>query len=714
MTINIQKKLLFSFGSIALICAVIGVVGWLGADRIDDKLVATGRGDVPGLQAILKLDETASRITASEQALLNPALSLMERIRHHEEISKSFSNADTLIGDFERIEKSAEDEIRWKLLQSDWTAWRGKIESFLTISDEINRMQLQNPQKLALELERNFGIYRAWAAASGKAILEQTTFDGNLNLEESSFWQWLSALETENVIALENREYLLQQLREAFISVESIAEFLEMGEYELASDLYLYEVVASFDTIQFYVDELNHLVNTSLGQYEQMGVLEQTESFVAGNKLSDSLDEMVEAVDANVFAGVAEGESVSQAVKTILIISLLTGVGLAIGLGIIIARGISKPVKAGVDLAKAIASGDFSRRLNISRKDEIGQLALALDEMAGRLEASAEVARDISEGNLEVEVTPASAHDQLGNALLGMVHKLREVIGQVKQTTNHVTSGTQSMSSSSEEMSQGAAEQAAAAEEASSSIEQMTANIRQNNDNALETEKIAIKAATDAKDGGDAVVKTILAMKDIADKIMIIEEIARQTNLLALNAAIEAARAGEHGKGFAVVAAEVRKLAERSQVAAGEINELSSSSVDVAEEAGQLLNVIVPSIQRTAELVQEISAASREQDAGAEQIMKSINQLDNVIQQNAASSEEMASTAEELSSQAFQLEQMVAFFALDEAASGTGSEQPQMVYQANPAMPTAPGENMTNSALVAKTPDRLDGEFEQY
>jgi len=213
-----------------------------------------------------------------------------------------------------------------------------------------------------------------------------------------------------------------------------------------------------------------------------------------------------------------------------------------------------------------------------------------------------------------------------------------------------VASSSQQTSSSSEELSQGAAEQASAAEEASSAIEQMTSNIMQNSENAMATEKIAMQTSSDATAGGKAVKQTVEAMKDIAEKINIIEEIARQTNLLALNAAIEAARAGEHGKGFAVVAAEVRKLAERSQKASGQISELSSSSVEIAERAGQLLGTIVPNIQRTAELVQEISAASAEQKSGSEQINKAIQQLDLVIQQNASSAEEMASTAEEMAS----------------------------------------------------------------
>lgn len=707
MNINIQKKLLLSFGSIALICAIIGAVAWFGADRIGNKLVATGRGDVPGLQAILSLDGVANRITASEQALLNPALPLSDRTKHHEEIIESFKEADDLISAFESIEKAAEEETLWNESLTAWAAWRGKVDAFLAISSEVNHMQLQNPQKLALDLERNFGAYRAWAAASGKAILEQTTFEGNLTMEKSVFWQWLEQLETENEGALEARGYLQQQLREAFTSVDSIAEFLEIGEYDLARDLYLYEVVASFDTIQFYVDDLNSLVNTALGLYNDMDQLEQAEAAVARHRMDESLKGMVDAVTAKVESGVADGESVAKTVKGVLAVALLLGVALAVGLGVIIARGISKPVQAGVGLAQAIASGDFSQRINLNSKDEIGQLARALDEMAEGLEKSAGVAREIAGGNLQVEVIPASSHDQLGNALLSMVTKLREVIGQVKSTTNHVTTGMQVMSASTEAMAQGATEQAANAEEASSSIEQMTANIRQNANNALETEKIAIQVAHDAKDGGEAVGKTVTAMKHIADKITIIEEIARQTNLLALNAAIEAARAGEHGKGFAVVATEVRKLAERSQIAAGEINDLSSSSIEVAEKAGQLLDVIVPNIQKTAELVQEISAASKEQDAGAGQITQSIQQLDNVIQQNSASTEEMSSTAEELSTQADQLEQMIDFFSLSDDTFDHSREQTSLAHQARP-------DQKSVEVTHALPQDDLDDEFVQY
>jgi methyl-accepting chemotaxis protein len=274
------------------------------------------------------------------------------------------------------------------------------------------------------------------------------------------------------------------------------------------------------------------------------------------------------------------------------------------------------------------------------------------------------VANDLSEGNLMVNLRINSA-DETGKLLMAMDNmagKLKEVVDGVSVASDNVASASRQMSSSSQQMSQGATEQAASAEEVSSSMEEMSSNIKQNADNAQQTEKMALKAAQDAKAGGKSVAETVEAMKEIATKISIIEEIARQTNLLALNAAIEAARAGDHGKGFAVVASEVRKLAERSQTAAAEIRQLSGSSVEVAEKAGEMLMQIVPDIQKTAELVQEISAASSEQNAGADQINKAIQQLDQVIQQNASATEEMASTAEELSSQAEQLHTAISFF----------------------------------------------------
>jgi methyl-accepting chemotaxis protein len=327
-------------------------------------------------------------------------------------------------------------------------------------------------------------------------------------------------------------------------------------------------------------------------------------------------------------------------------------------------RADLEKLKLDTDIAYFAARDNMVILVGISILFSIVISIWIINSITSSLTKAGVIVNKIANGDLTVEIENTS-RDEVGVLLedmKGMTYKLREVIGFVRTATDNISAASSQMSSSSQQMSEGATEQAASAEEVSSSMEEMASNIQQNTDNAKQTERIANKASDDIKEGSVAVNQTILSMKEIANKISIIGEIARQTNLLALNAAVEAARAGEHGKGFAVVAAEVRKLAERSQIAANEINTLSSSSVAIAEKSGKLLETIVPDIQKTSRLVQEIAASSIEQNSGSEQVNTALQQLNQIIQQNAAASEEMASNAEELSSQAEQLKESISFF----------------------------------------------------
>jgi methyl-accepting chemotaxis protein len=324
------------------------------------------------------------------------------------------------------------------------------------------------------------------------------------------------------------------------------------------------------------------------------------------------------------------------------------------------------PLNVAAEYVDRISKGDIPKKISDNYNGDFNGIKNNLNVLIDSMNEITAVAEEIANGNLQVTAKERSGQDKLMQALSAMINGLTEVVEKVKNATDSVTTGSNELGIGSTKISEGANKQAASAEEASSSMEQMTSNIKQNADNALQTEKIALQSAQNAKIGGKAVTETVIAMKEIAGKISIIEEIARQTNLLALNAAIEAARAGEHGKGFAVVASEVRKLAERSQIAAAEINKLSATSVEVAENAGEMLSKLVPDITKTAELVQEITAASNEQNAGAEQINKAIQQLDQVIQQNVTASEELTSTAMNFTSQAEQLQSIMAFFTIDD------------------------------------------------
>lgn len=345
-----------------------------------------------------------------------------------------------------------------------------------------------------------------------------------------------------------------------------------------------------------------------------------------GSELIESLGQLEISTEKIVSQNLIHSDEILKNVKTQSVILLVGGIVLSLIISLLISRSITLRVKKCVDFSKAIASGDLNANLTADSKDEIGELTGSLSEMS---------------------------------------KKLFEIVSNIRSGADNIFSASMQMSQASQQISQGANEQAASAEEVSSSMEQMVSNINQNSDNASQTEGIAVKAAKSIVEGNKAVEVTVNTMKTIVEKISIIGEIAQKTDLLAINAAIEAARAGEHGKGFAVVATEVRKLAERSQAAAKEIDELSKNSLLDAEKAGKLLSEIVPEVERTAVLVQEIAASNREQNAGAEQINSAIQQLSSVTQENSASSEEMASSAEELNVQSQNLKDVVSIFNIE-------------------------------------------------
>jgi methyl-accepting chemotaxis protein len=678
--LKLGVKLVGSYLVCAAITLVVGLVALSGLTTVASRLTTVTEVDLPAVRDLQLIKIAGESVRVAQRTLLVPGLDPKDRQRQFDNIANLRQSYRVSWDEYEKLPKSAEAERLWREFGPAWQEWVKINNDIFDMARQWDASDLDDPNALRRNLAQFRGDHYKLLNDALSMALFGTPIVGGDDPAKCGFGQWLEG---------EGKDIANPVFRKTLQELRSIHEKLHQGVARLkeragrhATREELLEVVRL--EIQPAVDQtisLFGILSDEVARIEAVCAKMRQEAMVTVREKQlrcfDLLDRLMADSLAAAEKGRADGEAAAATARIMSVSGIGVGVALALLLGVVLSRMITRPVLLGVGAAEGLAAGDLNQRIDLDQKDEIGALAAALRHMIG---------------------------------------KLREIVGQVQAGAENVASGSEELSATTQSLSQGATEQAASVEEISSSMEQMTANIRQNAENAKQTEQIALQTARDAKSGGEAVAKTVTAMKQIAEKIRIIEEIARQTNLLALNAAIEAARAGEHGKGFAVVAAEVRKLAERSGNAAGEISELSSSSVDIAEKAGELLAHIVPDIQRTAELIQEITASSVEQNAGAEQVNRAIQQLDQVVQQNASASEEMASTAEELSGQALQLQETVSYFHLD-ALSVRPKAQPPKALAAPPLRPASrpvqasgrPGKGPVDLATQAR-----DDDFERF
>lgn len=657
---KIRVKLMLSFLIMIIFMGVIGYTGYNSTKSIQHELAKIFAVQMPSIDFLIEADRDLQQLLVAERSMIFTDPGSEQFQSFEKDYQQNFEQSDTRWKSYKKLASSEKEKQLIPAYEKARTEWE-------TVSKKVVDLMKQN---------NDISIHQAKILSLGEA-----------NNRFENMRDYINQLTEINLELAKQSDRDATNTYAAAVKILGIVSMLG-----LIMGLALGLVISGMITgpVRLVVAGLKELakgdinVTTEIHQKDEIGELADSMRAMTTNlKEAVGVAERISKGDLDVNVNVLSEKDVLGNALTIMVANLKKTAAVAemvaVGdleanveimsekdvLGKALVTMISN-LKAAVDVAQKISFGNLDVEVKIqSDKDTLGK---ALNSMILNLQETAEVAEKISEGDLRVDAKVLSKDDVLGKALEKMIENLRSVVNDVKSGADNVAAGSGQLSSSAEELSAGATEQAAAAEQASSSMEEMSANIRQNAENAMQTEKLAIQAANDAEIGGESVVKTVEAMKTIAEKISIIEEISRQTNMLALNAAIEAARAGEHGKGFAVVADAVRKLAERSQAAAAEICNLSESSVEIAENAGKMLEKIVPDIRKTSELVQEINAASNEQNTGSEQINQALRQLDSVIQQNASSSEEMSSTSEELAAQAEQLQGSVGFFKIDEMA----------------------------------------------
>ena len=657
--LKVGTKVLSGFALILVIAITIGVIGFLGLRSVGQSFEQVGNQRLPAVQYLGEMEAYLERLWQQYTLLIDTQLDRAGRddtVAQIGEYRESYRASQALYAALNRTEE--EDRYYGRVLDG--------IEAFANVNTQridpahqrFLATGLMQPMETNRDLERFMKDHAELQVQVLEAIQNMEPFTGGDDPTACNFGRWLPDFRTDSQqINASMREII--PYHDAFHAVvPEINQAIAQGNQVAAFNLYTQQMVPAAAGVFAEFNNINDASIEAVAALAEMSELITTVGDQVHEQLIEEFDVLVGAIRDAAGREVIEGGEVIARSNTVNIAAMVIGAMIAVLLGLLITRQITTGINSGVGIAKRIADGDLTVKADqalLAQKDEIGELVQAMDRMS---------------------------------------RKLREIIGSVVTGADNITAASQQTSSTAQSLSQGASEQAASVEETTASVEQMSASIEQNTENAKVTDTMASKAATDAGEGGEAVRKTVDAMKSIAEKISIIDDIAYQTNLLALNAAIEAARAGEHGKGFAVVAAEVRKLAERSQVASQEIGEVAKGSVSLAVRAGELLDEIVPAIQKTSDLVQEISAASSEQSSGANQINQAMEQLNAITQQSASASEELASTSEEMNGQAEQLQQLVSFFKID---GGSGGGSAGFSMKNNPP-PKAPEGRPTESA----------------
>ncbi len=684
---KIFTKLTGSFAIVALICAIVGFVGWQGIKATNSGLNEVVNKSLPGIKAMGLLMEGMNSIKSAERTMIISSIDYKTREHEYNILEKRWAIFNKGYNLYDSLSKTPGEKKIWQKIKASTISWKAEHKQLVEL---VHTVKMDDIESLEAILWHRQLDHINWVKQLEEAISQGREFTGQLDPTKCGLGKWMTSYVSSDNTFNSRLSALAPPHERLHALGRKINNLIAQGKTTAAQKVFDQEVKPTLAKIERHFGILIAAVRVNIAALDQARGIAFGSERVVFTKLSEEADALLTLVGKEADKTRDRGLTTADRSTTMALITVIIGIIIALTFGFFLSKGIAEPTNKVVRIIGEMSKGHLKERLNMNRSDEIGQMADTLDSYSDDLQnGTVKALTMLAAGNLTFEAVPKDADDALGNALKKAGDDLNMIINEINMAAQQIAAGANEVSNSSQALSQGATESAAALEEISASMTELASQTTTNAENANQANQLAQQSRDEAEKGNrqmndlmGAMVEINESSQNISKIIKVIDEIAFQTNLLALNAAVEAARAGKHGKGFAVVAEEVRNLAARSAKAARETAELIEGSAEkvangsqLADHTAEALKGIVTGSTKVTDLVAEIAAASNEQANGIAQVNQGLSQIEQVTQQNTAASEEGAAAAEELSSQAEQMRGMLARFTTRNHTGGRRSSQ---------------------------------------